>query len=340
MDPSTSIHAPSLKLHTARLCATLLLILLLGFSACSPVVSTPELIPITVQLSWVHQAEFAGFYAAEQEGYFAEEGLEVSFVEGGSEVDFITPVVNGTAQFGIAQPADLILARAAGKPVRSIAVIYRRSPIVFFSLADSGINRPQDFAGKKIRSAITVDQTLRAMMTKVGIPPDQYEIVYLPSDVAQFASGEVPVWAAFVNVFALEVQRAGHEINIIYPDDYGIHFYGDVLITTDDLIAKNPELVQRFTRAALKGWTYAVENPEAIGAFIQKYNPDADADLETARMTASIPLANTGEDFIGWMKPETWEGMEQTLRGQGALTQPLDINEVYTQKFIKEIYGK
>jgi NitT/TauT family transport system substrate-binding protein len=112
------------------------------------------------------------------------------------------------------------------------------------------------------------------------------------------------------------------------------------LITTDDLIAKNPELVQRFTRATLKGWTYAVENPDAIGAFVQKYNPDADADLETARMTASIPLVNTGEDFIGWMKPETWEGVEQTLRGQGALTQPLDINEVYTQKFIKEIYRK
>ena len=68
--------------------------------------------------------------------------------------------------------------------------------------------------------------------------------MYSPSDISQFASGEVPVWAGFSNVFALEVQRAGNKLNIIYPDDYGIHFYGDIM--TDDRIAKNPDLVQRF----------------------------------------------------------------------------------------------
>jgi len=293
-----------------------------------------------VQLSWLHQAEFAGFYAAEQLGYFAEEGLQVSFAEGGPQVDFIAPVVNNTAHFGIAQPADLILARAAGKPVRSIAVIYRRNPIVFFALANSGITRPQDFIGKKIRSALTVDQTLYAMMARVGISPDQYETVYLPSDIALFASGEVPVWAGFTNVFVLDVQRAGHEINIIYPDDYGIHFYGDVLITSDDLIAQDPNLVQRFTRALLKGFTYAVENPETVGDFVQKYNTEANESLENARMIATLPLVNTGEDFIGWMKPEMWAGMEKTLREQGILTNPIDVKQVYTMQFLEEIYQK
>jgi len=319
--------------------AALLLALTISLSACAPT-PAPALTPITVQLSSLHQAEFAGFYAAEHQGYFAAEGLQVSFLEGGPEVDFIAPVVDGKAQFGVAQPADVILARADGKPVRSIAVIYRRSPIVFFALADSGITRPQDFVGKKIRSALTVDQTLRAMMARVGIRPDQYETVYLPSDVSQFASGEVPVWAGFVNGFALEVQRDGYKINIIYPDDYGIHFYGDVLITTDDLIAKDPDLVQRFTRAALKGWTYAVENPATIGAFVKKYKLDADAELESDKMTASLPLVNTGEDFIGWMRPEVWAGMEKTLREQGVLTNTLDVEQVYTLQFLEEIYGK
>jgi len=315
--------------------------LVMGWAACAPaVIRTPPPTPVTVQLPWLHQAEFAGLYAAEQQGYFAAEGLQVSFVEGGPRVDFIEPVVNGTAQFGVAQPADLILARAAGKPVKSIAVIYRRSPIVFFALADSGITRPQDFVGRKIRSAVTVDQTLQAMMTRVGIPPDQYETVYLPSDISLFASGEVPVWAGFSNVFALEVQRAGYKLNFIYPDDYGIHFYGDILITTDDLIAKNPDLVQRFTRATLKGWTYAVENPAAIGPQVLEYKPDGDAELESAKMTASIPLVNTGADFIGWMKPGVWAGMEQTLREQGVLTQPVDMTQGYTMQFLEEIYGK
>ena len=199
--------------------------LIVGTGSCGPAASVAALTPVTVQLSWLHQAEFAGFYAAEQQGYFQDEGLDFSFIEGGPEVDFIAPVAEGRAEFGIAQPADVILARAAGKPLKSVAVIFQRSPIVFFSLADSGIIRPQDLIGKKIRTAVSIDQTLAAMMAKQGISPDQYDVVYLPSDVEQFASGEVPVWGGFINVFVLEVQKAGHKINIISPDDYGIHFY-------------------------------------------------------------------------------------------------------------------
>lgn len=304
----------------------------------TPSLTRAPLTEVTVQLSWLHHAEFAGFYAAEQEGYFAEEGLQVSFVQGGPEVDFISPVADGSAQFGIAQPADLILARAAGKPLRSIAVIYRRSPIVFFALAGSGITRPQDFIGKTIRTSTTMDLTLQAMMSRAGIPPGQYETVYLPSDVAMFASGEVPVWGGFLNGLLLQVQREDHPIYIVYPDDYGIHFYADVLITTDELIAQSPDLVLRFTRAVLKGWTFAVENPATVGALVQKYAPQADAQLEIAKMTASLPLVNTGEDFIGWMRPEIWSGMEQTLREQGVLSAPLDVTQVYTLQFLEAIY--
>jgi NitT/TauT family transport system substrate-binding protein len=332
-----------LNSNEIRRAGSFLLLMLLALfvtSACSTTASASELTPVTVQLSWTHQAEFAGLYAAEQQGYFRDEGLEVQFLEGGPEVDFIKPVVDGQAQFGIAQPADLILARAAGKPVRSIAVIFRRSPIVFISQEDSGIVRPQDFVGKKVRTAVTVDQTLRAMMAKEGISEDQYERVYLPSDIGQFASGDVPVWGGFINVFVLEVQQAGFKVNIISPDDYGVHFYGDALITTDSMIQKNPDLVERFLRATLKGWAYALENPETIGTYIGKYTPNANADMEARKMIASIPLINTGEDHIGWMKQETWDAMMQTLRKQGDLQGTLEAVDVYTMQFLEGIYGK
>lgn len=317
----------------------LVAIVLTGCSG-TPSPTDAPLTQVTVQLSWTHHAEFAGLYAAEQQGYFAAEGLQVSFLQGGPEVDFIAPVADGTAQFGVAQPADVILARGAGKPLRTIAVFYRRSPIAFFSLADSGIIRPQDFIGKKIRSTKTIDQTLLAMMSKVGVTEDQYETAYLPSDVALFASGDVPIWGGFVNGVILEVQRTGYKLNLVYPDDYGIHFYADVLITTDDVIEQNPDLARRFLRATLKGWTWAVENSTAVGALVKIHRPEADADLEIAKMTASIPLVNTGEDFIGWMKPEIWASMEKTLREQGILTAPLDVTQVYTLRFLEEIYGK
>lgn len=317
-----------------------LLIAAVVLSACTPTPAPPPLTPVTIQFLWTYTNTFAGYFAADQNGYYAAEGLKVTFLQGGPKVDYLTPVVNGAAQFGDGGSDELILARAAGKPLRAIATTYRRSPVVFFALAGSGIKRPQDFAGKKIRVAPGLSPALRAMTARVGISPDQYTEVVTPSDVTLFASGHPPVWGGYLNAFVAEAEYAGHKLNIIYPDDYGVHFYGDSIFARDDFIAANPDLVRRFLRATLKGWQYAVEHPTEVGALVRKYKPDADAALEIAKMTSSLMLVNTGEDHIGWMKPEIWAGMEKMLRAQGVLTNPLDVTQVYTMQFLKEIYGK
>jgi ABC-type nitrate/sulfonate/bicarbonate transport system substrate-binding protein len=319
---------------------TVLLLTTAFFAACGPQEVKKPLDEVTVQLNWMHANAFAGYYAADQNGYYAAEGLAVTFLEGGADIDHIASVLDGEAQFGTVTADALILARAEEKPVHAIATIYRRSPVVFFALADSGITRPQDLVGKKIRVTTNLVPTLHAMMARVGISPDQYTEVTLPSDVALFASGQVPVWGAYLTALVTEVKQAGYKVNLIYPDDYGVHFYGNSIFARDDYIAANPDVVRRFLRATLKGWTYAVEHPTAIGQMVVKYKPDADAAREVAQMTASLPLVNTGEDFIGWMKPETWAGMEKTLREQGVLTQTLNVTQVYTLQFVKEIYGK
>ena len=176
------------------------------------------------------------------------------------------------------------------------------------------------------------------MMSFIGINPDQYTEVVLPSDLAEFTSGEVPVWGAYLTQFVVSVQQAGHELNIIYPDNYGVHFYANSIFTTEDLISSNPDLVARFLRASLKGWTYAVENPGEVGAMVAKYNLEADPALENEKMIASLPLVNTGEDHIGWMKEEAWVEMEKTMREQGVLIAPVDVTQVYDMQFLEEIY--
>ena len=327
------------KMHRIKiLCFVLMTSLIaISFPACA---STPEssLTQITIQLAWTHQAQFAGMYAADQLGYYAAEGLAATFIEGGSKVDKFAPVLDSTAQFGVGGADELLLARSEDNPLQAIATVYRRSPIVFISLAEKGLTRPQDFVGKTIRVSSNVTPTLQAMMAWIGISPDQYTVVDLPSDVEYFASGEVPVWGVYINSIVVAIQQAGYELNIVYPDDYGVHFYADTIFTTDDLIANNPDLALRFLRATLKGWTYVVENPTETPAFVQKYNPQADLDIEYARMLANLPLVNTGEDFIGWMKPEIWAGMEQTLREQGVLSRPVDVTQVYTFQFLDKIY--
>ena len=302
--------------------------------------ANPALTPITVQLQWSHQAQFAGLYAADQNGYYADEGLAVTFVSGGSNVDGLSPLLDGSAQFATATAEQVLVARAEGKPLKAVAVIYRRSPAVFMALSSTGITRPQDFVGKTIRTPAPMAATLHAMMARLGIAPDQYTEVDLPSEVEAFADGGVPVWGTYVNGMTLSVQRAGYEVNLILPDDYGVHFYADSLIATDDLIENHPDLVRRFLRASLRGWTFAVENPESIGPMMLHYAPGSDAELESAKVMASIPLVNTGEDYIGWMEPEIWAAMAQTLQELGVITGPVDVGQVYALEFVNEIYGQ
>lgn len=322
-------------------CSPLKLIpyLILGIivSACEPTSSTPEFTSINVQLDWLHSAQFAGFYAADQNGEYAREGLDVTFIEGGPNVDPLAPVLDGTAQFSMVGGDVLIPARAEGKPLRAVATILRRDPFVFFSLADSGITRPEDFVGKKILIRSSARPRLYTMMARVGIPTDEFTEIS-SGDFTALYTGEIDVASGFVTNEVLRAQQSGHEVNIIYLDDYGVHFYSGTLFTNDDFIATTPELVTRFLRATFQGWTYAIENPENIGDMVLKYNPDADTTFETDKMIASLPFVNTGEDYIGWMRPEIWEQMEQTLREQGILTQPLDITEVYTLQFLQQIY--
>lgn len=315
---------------------TLAIIVLIS---CLPTIQkTPELTPVTVQLAWTHIAQFAGLYAADQKGFYAEEGLDVHFIEGGANIDKITPLLDGTAQFGIIGADETIVARSQGKHLKAVAVIYRQSPIVFMSLSEKGITEPQQFVGLTIRTPANLLPSLNAMMTKLGYSSDQYTCVDIASDEKLFASGTVPVWGVYSNAMLITIENAGYKVNKIYPDDYGVHFYSDSIVTTDALISSNPDLVQKFVNASLRGWTYAIENPEEIPAIIQMYSPDSDSDLDLQKMTSSIRLVNTGVDHIGWMQSQIWTDMEQTLFEQKVITQEVDINDLFDLQFVEFLY--
>jgi NitT/TauT family transport system substrate-binding protein len=309
--------------------------LVLALAACTP---DDPLTPITVQLKYFHQAQFAGFYAADQNGYYADEGLAVTFLEGGPRVDLEQAVMDGSAQFGVTAAEVLISERAAGQPLSAISVIYQRNPLVFMVMADSGIVHPRDIVGRRVQYNLTTRTILNAMLANLDIPPNQFEEVDVGFDLEQFYAGNVDVWIAFLTNEVLAARAAGYDVNVINPDDYGIHFYSDTIFTRDDIIADDPELVQRFLRATLKGWTFAVENPDQIPAMVVEYNPDADLQHESDQMYASLPLISTGEEPIGWMDSTVWADMETTLREQGVLTVSLDVDQVYAAQFVTEIY--
>lgn len=292
---------------------------------------------ITLQLPFWHSGAFAGYYAADQQGGYAEEGLAVDFRVGGNAIDPVLSVLEGKAEIGIANASHLLKARSEGRPVRAIAAIHQLNPVMFVALEASGITHPKQFAGKTIRSSAANLPILRAVTQRFGVTPDQYNVVH-KYEFSQFSKGEIDILAGFHFWTKNRLEKAGLKGRYMYPDNYGIHLYRDCIFTTDDFIAERPDVIAGFLRATLKrGWISAVREPEAAGPLIVKYAPKANVAYETEFLMAMLPLINTGEVPIGWMKPEVWAEMAETLEQIGCLDRPVDAADVYTMRFLEDI---
>ena len=229
------------------------------------------------------------------------------------------------------------MARGKGIPLVTIAVIYRKNPSVFFALKESGIEKPEDFIGKKVIANPT-NFRLPAMMARLGIDMAQFEAVPPDYSMDAFFAGEIDVWSGYLTSQVLTAREKGYELNIIYPDDYGIHVYGDSIITSERMIEENPDLVERFLRATLKGWYYAIENPAGAVDMTLQYDAALDRDRQMQMMELQTPLIHTGEAEIGRMEDSVWQQMHQMLLDGGVLTQPINIAEAYTMQFLNKIY--
>jgi len=329
----------TMKIPKFRFTPVFLLLLALMLSGCS---SSKEDVPpdqINIQLKWVHQAQFAGYYLAQEAGYYAEEGIEPTFIEGGPNIDLIQQVVDGTADFGIDAPEQILKAVSQGIPIKAIAVIYRLNPMVFISMANSGIETPQDMLGHSIAIlGSNAEPQLLTMMENLGLDATQVEMLPYQYDVASFYSGEADMTIGYTTGTLLRIRQAGHEVNLIWPSDYGVHLYADTLFTTEQMINEHPDLVTRFLRATLRGWRDAIEDPPTAVEDTLKYALEADRDLQTRMFEASVPLVFTGEDNIGWLNTEQWLAMYQMLLDQGLLDQPFEVAQAIDMQFLKEIY--
>ncbi|MFO7665613.1 MAG: ABC transporter substrate-binding protein [Desulfobacterales bacterium] len=299
---------------------------------------------VKLQLKWIHQAQFAGFYMAQEKGYYAAENIKVTFLEGGQDIDIPGNLVSGKADFGVMAPELILIDRSRGVPLTAISAIYRRSATVFVAKADSGIVRPYDFTGKTIAAGgegFNESQIqLYAMMKKVKLNISKTRIIPFDPGYEAFYRNAADVAATYYTAGLIRMRKKGMKLNLIWPGDYGVNFYSDILVTTDKMISDNPDLVTRFTRATLKGWQDAMEDYRQAVVFTLKYARDKDSDTQTAMMEAMLPLVHTGEDRIGWMKPNVWHEMYETLWEQGLLGKPFDVDRAYTTRFIEEIYGE
>ncbi|MFN8453503.1 MAG: ABC transporter substrate-binding protein [Anaerolineae bacterium] len=298
--------------------------------------------PVTVQLAWVDSSEYAGFYVAEEKGYYANENLTVTLNELG-DASPIDQVTAGKADFGITSADNLLSARAKGAPIVAIATIFQRSPVAFVSLAEKNITRPQDLIGKKVLVHFegTTGLVYYALLASQGIAPTEVEGVARTDFGNQpLLDGQVDVMDAFITNQPVQLARAGHQVNAILASDYGIDIYANIIFTSEATLANKPELVEHFLRATIQGMQSVLQDPKGAVALAVARNSDLNLEAETESMNRSLPLLNPAGGRPGAMRPEDWEITHHILLDQGILDKPLDIKAAYNLSFLEKVSGQ
>jgi len=277
---------------------------------------------VTLQLKWSHSFEFAGYYAAMEQGYYRDAGLTVNIKELQSGIDPVAEVAEGRAEYGTGN-SSLLLERKAGKPVVVLAAIFQHSPYQLIARQTQSIH---DLADKQLMLEPQAKELL-AYLNSEGIPPEKISLLEHSYDPQDLISGKVNAISALSIFQPYYLDRANFSYQIYSPRAVGIDFYGDNLFTSAHELKQHPERVKAFRAASMRGWQFAMEHPEELTDLIlAKYSQRHPRQyfLFQARQIMSLMHPELVE--IGEMNPGRWRHIADTYASIGLLPHdyPLD----------------
>jgi len=261
----------------------------LALTGCSSEAATPEssgastssaggaLTPVKLQLQWFTQAQFAGYYAALKEGYFTDEGLDVTIVEGGVDIVPQTVLADGSVDFAIAWVPKALASREQGAGITDVAQIFQKSGTLQVSLKDKNLTRAKDLKGKKVGNwGYGNEFELFAGMTKAGLDPaTDVTLVQQQFDMNALLSGEIDAAQAmtyneYAQVLEAENTATGKlytaaDLNVIDWNTEGTAMLQDAIWANTEKLTSDKayqDTTVKFIKASLKGWIYARDNPK------------------------------------------------------------------------------
>lgn len=273
---------------------------------------------VTLQLKWTHAFQFAGYYAAEDQGYYRDAGLNVRIEEALPGVDPVDAVLAGKARYGVSD-SSILLRRHEGKPLVVIAVVFQHSALVLVALRKGTTQTLHDLAGKRLMITPNDDE-LHALLRLEGLLPGSYTAVESSFDIQDLVSGEADAFSSYITDQTYTLDRAGIPYIAYSPRTAGIDFYGDNLYTTEDEIRDYPDRVKAFRRASLRGWKYAMEHPEEVADLIlDRYSRVRDRESLLYEANQMVPLIEPMLVEMGYMHAGRWRHIADTYADLGML---------------------
>ena len=304
-------HLPGARLISARRVAGLavlvcLLLLTVVVAGCGREAEPDQ---VTLQLNWFHEAEFAGYYMAQAQGFYEDAALDVTIIEGGPGKPAIDEVLDSKATFAVTSFAEQVEMVQTDRPIAAVMAAFQIPPSVIFSLTESRITQPADLVGKTV--GVTTDywgNILERTLAAAGVDPAGVEQVRVETDALHLLyEGQVQAWLGYAQDEPIQVQTAGYPVTNIYPADFGVGGYEGLLVTREETIAGDPDLVGRFVDATFKGWRYALEHPDEAAEVLDGLAPQNGLEFQKLAVRAVAPLVDTPQFPVGWIEAARWK---------------------------------
>jgi NitT/TauT family transport system substrate-binding protein len=307
-------------------------------------VAASKPIDVTFSLDFITLGRHAPWYVALGKGYYEEEGLNVKIVPGKGTAQVIQAIESGIADIGFIDVPSLVISRAAGSTIKMVAVNYQKAPYTVFSL-DPGANvtKPKDLEGLELGSGAGsfIPKILQAFMRMHGLDPNTLKIVNIaPSArVAALVSRRVESVDFFIMSYP-GISRAvkDSKVRAFLLGDHGLELYSNGIGAKESYLKKNPEVVRAFVRAALRGWKYALSNPEEAADIQRKYAKGLNRQIiidEIAILKRLAVVPDTQRNGLGWFDPAKMESNRSfMLENVGIKGTPPKAEDLYVTGFL------
>ncbi|NLV73386.1 MAG: ABC transporter substrate-binding protein [Chloroflexi bacterium] len=321
----------------------ILLVIIGVLTACQPAAPTPVPEPsarvVKIAMGFIPNVQFTPFYVAIERGYFADEGLVVE-LDYGMETDLLQQVGSGALEFAVASGDQVIIARASGMPVRYVANWYRRFPVCIVSLAEAGITSPSALAGKTVGTPAMQGASYigwEAFVRENNLVADAVKLQVIGyTQLASLVEGRVDAAICYAMNEPVQLEAQGEAIDVLYLDQYTA-LVSNGIITSDKLIADDPELVARVVRAFTRGLADTIADPQAAMLATRRAIPEMDDEAAILQMAVLQECINFWQGTpLGSSDPQAWQESVTLLQDLGMLSAPLDPEQLYTNQFVPQ----
>ncbi len=296
---------------------------------------------ITYGTNWYAQAEHGGFYQAVATGIYKEHGLDVTIKMGGPQVNGTQLLMGGAIDFFMGVGADAIKALEEGIPKITVAAIFQKDPQVLIAHPGVGHDSLEKLKGKPILVSAAANITYWPFLKgKYGFSDEQKRPYNF--NPAPFLADKTSAQQGYLTSEPLSIKKQGGiDPVVILLADNGYTPYSTTIETKKELIEKNPDLVQRFVDASIKGWYSYLENPAPGNELIKKDNPEMKDEILTYGLQKlkeyGIVISGDAEKLgIGAMTEDRWQSFFETMAKQGVFKKDTDYKQAFTLKFVNK----